>query len=1197
MWKDITKPKKSAAPKFDLDAALKQSSGEVSTETAPVTEQKKTNEFDIDSALKESLKKKDTNVSESGSTPSTSNSEAPSTSSENNLNPEGASIFDNAIINPSLNKNPVITTPDGGELKITNPTPLDNSIEGLRDIQARVSKKIATPQDVQTLADATGKSVDATTAYLTKGQLAGGSVENNEKVQQTQNQLADFIDRYNKNYGTQFDPKEVMASSKSLNDFLQLSKSTALQTSKNVDESQPLSQEDIGKMSVLFGMQPVIDKMLDQIVNKTIDEDQQAGLPKEETINKIAKTLNPKAYQANIAASNANNSDNVGNNGFAAIVSLLRDNKSEDELLNFQKGIAELKYNQGLKQNAIDKISQGVVSGDKNLVSEGQQDLTKVDDNVIDKYPALQKQQIAKAVNDQIAKESGVVEGSDTQDGGRMERVFGASTQDRLDAMQKLGFLDNPKTKDIALSMAGNSTYFANNSILGGAIPSLLQPFADLGMSVGDITGVRNNKDLITDKLKDEIFQKDFSQNNPDDPNVLHLKNDVRISRNIVNTTANLAGMMAIASATEGVAGEAGVSVSAGQKLGAYTSFGLPSFDASLKDSKSFIDSEPAQYLYATINSIANAEGGRLLDLGKITRIPGVSEDFATLAKGLSDNSISKSAAKELLENGTDKYVDFAIKYGKNVTKGAATMAYFSTANNIIKMAFGDPATTKEDVIMQAGHAFLDGVLGMSVLGGFGAAADMRNEKNTSYKGTIYNMAVNNDAAKDVLDLGFKNGEYTKPEYDQKVQILNTSIAAKNALDATEQETGVGLSQDQKAVYVANKTAQAVFKNKAEQEGITEDAKKKYLSQADKLSEQSAQVLDGLKFNSTLEPLYDLYNAEKEYNTAKENFNPADKASDDALLAAKSNYDKLYSDYLRDKSDSPVNISSQSKTSQNEGSQENNSVQENGQASGEKNDGKGLSPEKGQNDVNDKGVVTDEETTPLIQAYRDKTGVTKEAVSDEDLLKGISQQAQNLGTNPETGKIEEQSINNPNAYKDTVGQAGQELVDIATKLFPKEETKATVVGDNKKPSLEKLLKVGDNFNFGETKGAKIENIKKRGDVLSIYTDNGLFTVKDGSEVERIVLEQNGFLEPKTNKEVIPEAKTKNENTNGSSQQEIVKINEQRNSEIDKIGKPEIKFEKVNVEDLVKSKDPIGNKKKYKEIIKRYKVLEDLVNCL
>lgn len=827
--------------------------------------------------------------------------------------------------NPPVDNKPIITTDwnsfgkdadnfvlthDGVKIPLNNTVVPKDAIPSLvTNLQQKINTKSATQDDINIIAQASGKKPTVVQAYIKDGAVKGAAIENNDYVDEQRQKVSDYISSYNRINGTQYDPQEVMSSADKLNDFLNASKKENTRLSKEVriggklDLSKPLTPKQSEQFAFLnYGVVPIRNEMINQIVQKTVQE-----LPKDKAIDKIASVLNPTDYQK----VKDMQKEGWGIKDFLTTaptpLSVFKsDYKEQGELFNYQKGIAELKYNDALRQNALNKISKGTVDGNEELVNEGHSDLSNVDENVISKYPALQKQRIAQEVNDYIAKKSGVVKGYDAETfNDYKEKVFGSSTQDRLDAMRALGILDDPKQKDIAESMASNSTYFANNSILGGAVPSFLQPIGELGYSIGDITGLRSKSDVFADKIKDQLFPKDFTGNNPNDPNQLQLKSVVQHSKTAVNTTFNLAGMMAIATVTEGVGTELGVSRSVAQKLGAYTSFGLPAFDESLKNHPESITSEPAKYLYAAINSIANAEGGRVLDLGKITRIPGVSEVFAEAANKISTKSITEQGLRELLNSGKAKYVDFAMKYGKNVTKGAATMAYFTTANNVVRMAFGDK-DAEANLLPQAGHAFVDGLLGMSVMGAFGAVSDMRREKNTTFKNNIYNLALNHDAAADILKMGLDNGMYTKPQYDEKMQILNTARAAKNSLDAATIETGINLDANQKAVYVANKTAQKVFENKAAQEGIPEATKNKYLEQAKRLSEQSTQTLDGLKYTPTLQPLYELYNAEKEFDAAKENYNPADKASSDALESAKSVYDKLYSDYLADNSAMPI---------------------------------------------------------------------------------------------------------------------------------------------------------------------------------------------------------------------------------------------------------------------------------------------------
>lgn len=951
----------------------------------------------------DNLKKKDT--SSGSELPSTPQSELPAGSVSREANGNMFS-FDN--FNKQTDN--TVTTADGVKFNLKGlPVPQEVLPTIVNNIQQRINTKTATPDDIQTIADYSGKSPQAVQAYINKGQLAGSAVENTEDVAKTQAQLVTYINNYNKINGTDYDPQQVMSSADSLNNFLNESKKENAQLTKEVrvggklDLSKPLSPKQQEQFAFLnYGVMPIRNEMLNQVVQKTVSE-----LPKDQAIDKIAKVLNPEDYKKvqDIQNQGLTVKDYLTNTPTPLSI-FQSDNKEQNDLLNYQKGISELKYNEALQKNAVNKVSQGVVSGDQNLVQQGQTDLAQVDNDVVYKYPALLKQQIAQQVNDYIAKKSGVVKGYDaTAINDYKEKVFGSSTQDRLDAMKALGILDDPKKKDIAESMAGNSTYFANNSILGSVVPNLLQPLGDLGMSLEDITGLRNQRDIFSDKLKEQLFPKDFSGNNPNDANSLQLKNSVQYSRNILNTTANLAGMLAVASVTEGLGTEAGLSTKVAQQLGAYTSFGLPAFDQSLKNAPESIESEPAKYLYAAINSIANAEGGIVLDLGKITRIPDVDEAFAKVANGLSNETMTENVLKETLDKAKNKYIDFAMKYGKNVTKGAATMAYFNIANNVIKMAFGDKEA-QQNLIPEAGHAFLDGVLGMSIMGGFGAVADMKNEKNTSFKGTIYNMALNHDAAADVFKMGLDNGTYTKQQYDEKMQILNTARAAKNALDATSQETNTPLDANQKSVYVANRTAQSVLTHKAEQDGLPEETKNKYLAQAKRLSEQNQQVLEGLKFSGTLEPLYDLFDAEKNYNQALENYNPADKKSSDELEKAKGNYDQLYSDYLKNNSQPSTQIKTNTngeskKSSTEENVQKQNGEQQNGQNDGQENDV--------QKEVTQKGAG--DKTAPLIENQPTK----------EELVKRVEDKGVNGYKKTSIEEVGQQALQAPNSLKNQLG--------------------------------------------------------------------------------------------------------------------------------------------------------------------------------
>jgi hypothetical protein len=257
------------------------------------------------------------------------------------------------------------------------------------------------------------------------------------------------------------------------------------------------------------------------------------------------------------------------------------------------------------------------------------------------------------------------------------------------------------------------------------------------------------------------------------------------------------------------------------------------------------------------------------LNLGTISKVPGLSEDFVKLAKGLNEKTITEDAAKELLNSGKDKWVNFVSKYGKPILngtkedlKGAATMAYFGAVDKINRMAFGDPNTKAEDILPDAGKSFVDGVFAM-IPYGFVKGMTPTNNPNSSMKGFINDMARFPDSVEDI----FKLSEMSESERNSKIQILNTAVSMKNAVAATEAEMKIDLQPTQRAVLVANKTVEAILRDKATR--TTDDTiKNKTLSQADQLRDQSSNILNGLQFNDTLEPKTEQFVAEQEYNQA-----------------------------------------------------------------------------------------------------------------------------------------------------------------------------------------------------------------------------------------------------------------------------------------------------------------------------------------
>lgn len=822
-----------------------------------------------------------------------------------------------------------LTTPEGAALIVDSNKPEFQNPQLITQLQERINNKDVTDVDIATLSKGTGKTPQAIGAYVKGDNAKGEAFDTVDVLNKTNQELVNTINHYNTDYGggqfgKQYNPEEILSSPDKTAEFLQeyekktgekAAETFSKEVFKRKAEAEKMgyndidvtylrkmaldnTQEELGKIRTLFDVRKQM--LQKQIIEKTAQEGIDKAEARDVTVQKIAKRINPTEYYNSIKATipNAYNTplQNVG-----VLIDEIKGNSGfKNELLNSVKGDADIELNNTYAKMANDKAALARINGDENMMNEARLLYTKVDKNILDKYPVKQMQQMANEIATDIATEAGQLNGSETEDYGL--KIAGFTPEQIADRIEKKGWLNDPKKKALAMQLIDNPSLVKDASYFGGVKSSFLQPFIDLGLSVMDLTGVRSFKDIYSDKLKDELFPKEFnaSEIKPDfeiynGDNPVH---QFRV-RSTVNGISNLAGLTAGAFLTEGISTELGASVATAKRLSAYATFGIPSIDANLKDSYNFIDNDAERAAYVTLGALINGEGGQLLDLGKISRVPGLKEDFKALSKNLVENNLTTEAKDELLNNAKKKYVDFVAKYGriglntaKETGKGAATMAYFTFANQYNKLLNGDPNTKAADLLPDAGHAFVDGIFTMIPFGFVGGAKMAKNE-NSTYKDMINKFATMPDAAEDVVRLGAKSEQ----DFNYKISVINTAKVAKNALDATEKETGVNLTPSQRSVYVANKTIEASLRDKAEKT-VNKTTKEKLLHDADKLNEQSMQTLDGLKFTPTLEPLYDLYEAEKTYNKEYQNFHEGNVVDDKALLAAKDNYEKLQYKYF-----------------------------------------------------------------------------------------------------------------------------------------------------------------------------------------------------------------------------------------------------------------------------------------------------------
>lgn len=722
------------------------------------------------------------------------------------------------------------------------------------------------------------------------------------------------VDIYNQTYGTKFNADEVTNNPEKAAEFFNLYKERydkALRPDIRVGGALSISQvakppvgldaalnsyteapaaKVIARNELISKGEQNLDLLKNKVVDLTIDEARLKGIPKKQLINNLHKRLDPKGYDARLKAI-----DERTTLGLSDLVSggpFLKDNTKDIELLNTEKAPYEFAINESLKRQANDMVTAGALQGNKSLVEGGKSLLAQVrpEDDIYASYPSLNKSRIAAEISKELAAKAGQLKGTEAEGLGVFNKVRGYTGASNIEAFTTEAFkkfYDNPKTRDAALEVAANpNEYLSDASYFGGVEKNIAKPFKELGLSLLDITGVRDKMDRLADTKNEELFPEVTPE----------LKGYVGKIKGAINTTAYLTGMMAIQVPSTTAAANIGLGTKAATRAGTAMAFGIPSFDANLKDADNFLESDGAKAAYATLGSMINTVGGEFLELGKISKFKELQKPLLELSEKITDKNITEGAVKELLDKAKDPYVNALVKYGTNVTKGAAVMSYFTFANGVNKMLFGGNETSTQ-LVENTGTAFVDGLLGMSVLGGFGAHADLQKEKNTSYKSTIKNLGDNADATRDLFDIAYKKGDYTRPEYNEKVQILNTIISAKSSLDIAEVGTGITLDAGQRSVYVANRTAEGVIKKQLESPLLTEQQKAGYEAQLKRLQTQREDILQGLTFNDNLEPLNEVFDAQKEYRKAYEDFNEGVVENDSEVLKAKQKLETAMADY------------------------------------------------------------------------------------------------------------------------------------------------------------------------------------------------------------------------------------------------------------------------------------------------------------
>ena len=550
---------------------------------------------------------------------------------------QGVSIFDNKVLNPALGNQNQIITPDGVQFPLVNPTPLGNAPQDIQALQQRVANRTTTLQDAQILAQSSGKSVDATQAYLRQGKDMGTAIEVNENAANQNQKIIEGVTNVGNIIGLHFNADDILSSPDKSAQILHSIKQAEEIQNRNVEGTQ-FVEKSFGKTGTeVAPIDPQTQQQSDalkaaltaNIKKLTADEANKKGLTNAEMGELLYQRLDPVGYAQNQKLRQPNTYPTVTGQIRSLADWVTGSREINLEALNAEKSEYQLQANQGMRDLAIETKAKAIANNDPALLLEANNIISKIKDDseIIETSPMLMKQQMAAYINQRAAEEGGVLEGTDPQGlRGRRINAIGITSTDAKRYLKEGGYYDKPNFKDYADDVATHqNTYLADNSAFGGLGMSFLKPFVSIFNTVGDITGIRTEADIHAENVRDEMFPKQLTENVKKDIsfNIAGHQFDINVG-NTLNSVANLGGYAAIAATTGGLGAEAGLSANAAARVGAWTSFGMDAVDTGLKEADKMGLSPAQAWLYAGMKGVMMAEGGRLLELGGKVHIPAI---------------------------------------------------------------------------------------------------------------------------------------------------------------------------------------------------------------------------------------------------------------------------------------------------------------------------------------------------------------------------------------------------------------------------------------------------------------------------------------------------------------------------------------------------------------------------------------------
>ena len=802
--------------------------------------------------------------------PSTSNKEF----AKNNLDPSVE--YNETVLSNSVNTG----SPILGEIQIKDQDiPVANKQLYRKELQDRIANKKLLDEDANILATVTGRPKEAIVAYISGRDGKGLMLEFDNVKLKKANQFVSLIEKNNAELGLNDTFESVFATPETTKNYLD--KIQQAYDNKTDKDFNSLNTRTIDGKTITYDEESerYIDKRLpagrryyDAIKNKNdATVGQFKKLVGEDIFRKIAdepdKTYDQKVKQAGdilydtelnkIEKAKGKRSAISAISDYFPILKLsgiFRDEKSEEQNLNAINSVVETKLNRAIKEQIVydqaalanlaqdvsEKTANGKVTEQdianykeaaeqlRNKIDEKQKEY-KTPQQLQKKYPVLLKQSVINDINEFNAIQSGNVKGY--EEGG----YEGINLVEHLKAQ---GYdMDDQVVKD-AIVDAVKGVGIKDYSFFGEPIKAIKEVFTSSAKSLGDITGLRDDVTVLSEKTAADLFPTQVGKGDE-----YQLTESAKIGQNIGNTTGQVLGQGLMQFGTAGIGRLAGLSKVAAVNAGFWGSGALTSYDNAYKDSMDFVESDAGRTAYAGLIALANAASEKIFPEAKLFNIPGVKSAFSELATKMSSKELTDKLATQLLTKAKNAFIDYGEKYAKNVGKETLEETATSLFESGTRFLFGDPNIDYDKAIELAKNTAIQTAIGTSVIGGFGAHKDVQLEKNISPKSIIYNAAVYHDEAMDALNIGFKNGEYDQQELNKKISLLNTAQAGLGELKKAEEVIGRELSRPQKELFVANTTAQRLLTK--QKEGVEDNAVLQRIDEKLKnLNTQQTQLLD-----------------------------------------------------------------------------------------------------------------------------------------------------------------------------------------------------------------------------------------------------------------------------------------------------------------------------------------------------------------